>query len=212
MISRRQFVNFLSALPLVGNGLVKYEQQHIHFSVQESKELAWGYFASNLADALADLDEDEFLILTIKENFRYVQFAAQGKFGLRAEARSNAYEYCGNALSKQACAKLLDWGWKAPNQRPDNEDDKIRYPDGSPNYFLDVAAPVPYASVADLAVNTLRNVFGAQHPGVLEYKSFAKDGGDIRFPHLRIKRELMGYRQKTIQKVELHRGQSGLLL
>ena len=36
---------------------------------------------------------------------------------------------------------------------------------GSPNCFLDFDVPVPFGSVADLAVNTLRHVFKATHPG-----------------------------------------------
>jgi len=57
---------------------------------------------------------------------------------------------------------------------------------GSPNYFLDVNVPVPCRSVANLAINTLREVFGAKHPGELQYRAFAKHGGDIEFRNLRI--------------------------
>ena len=65
-------------------------------------------------------------------------------------------------------------------------------PDGSPNYFLDIGVPLPYGSVASLAVNTLGGVFDATHPGELQCKAFAKGGDNIRFPSLRIARERGG--------------------
>ncbi len=43
-----------------------------------------------------------------------------------------------------------------------------------------------------IAVSTLRGVFGALHPGDLQYKAFtsqSKGGDSIRFPSLRIARE-----------------------
>ncbi len=56
--------------------------------------------------------------------------------------------------------KLLQLGWNAPTIIPDPMNDVRGYTGyGSPNYFLDIDMPVPYRSVADLAVNTLRQVF-----------------------------------------------------
>ncbi len=192
MISRRNFVAFLSAVPLVGNAFAPTPQHNPlppGHPAPESNEQAWAQFASDLADALADLDEDEFLIITTKKDGYYVQFAAQGNFGMRLEATSNAYTDDNNKLSEQACAKLLNLGWNAPTCVPDDFHPERHDPDGSPNYFLDVGVPLPYGSVASLAVNTLRAVFGATHPGELQYKAFANRDGNIRFPNLRIARE-----------------------
>ena len=50
---------------------------------------AWDEFQRNLATALADLEEDECLIIASKAEHYFVQFAGQGKHGMRAEAVSN---------------------------------------------------------------------------------------------------------------------------
>src|SRR6266568_8978940 len=85
MISRRNFVAFLSAVPLFGNALTPRPQHNplppVH-PTPESSEQAWARFAADLADALADLDEDEFLMITTKKDRYYVHFAAQGNFGM----------------------------------------------------------------------------------------------------------------------------------
>ena len=39
-----------------------------------------------------------------------------------------------------------------------------------------------------MAVITLANVYGAGHPGRLEYKAQSTGGESIRFPHLQIRR------------------------
>jgi hypothetical protein len=46
-------------------------------------------FTGDLAICLADLSEDEFLILSSKRKNYFVQFAAQRQFGMRIEAASN---------------------------------------------------------------------------------------------------------------------------
>lgn len=61
---------------------------------------------------------------------------------------------------------------------------------GSPNYFLGIAPPVPYEKLAVLAVNTLHAVFGAAHPGELQYSCFSKDGTAIKIAGLSIRRKL----------------------
>lgn len=187
MISRRKFVGFLSAVPLVGSALSSEQQLNQLLRASESTEKAWTRFTNDLADALADLDEDEHLIIEKKKGWHYVQFAAGGKFGMRAEAVSNGYLDDNHRLSEEACTRLLNLGWDAPTHIPD--DPKTKHPDGSPNYFVDVGVPVPYGAMATLAVNTLRGVFGVGHPGGLRYKAFANGSVDIRFPRLRIARE-----------------------
>ena len=50
---------------------------------QEPADKEWDRLADNLAVCLADLSEDEFLILSSKRANYFVQFAAQGQFGMR---------------------------------------------------------------------------------------------------------------------------------
>ena len=47
---------------------------------------AWFPFIGSLAAVLEQLSEDQFLILTAKGSNRFVQFYAQGSFGMRVEA------------------------------------------------------------------------------------------------------------------------------
>ena len=150
-----------------------------------STDQEWERFANDLALCLADLSEDEYLILSSKRLNYFVQFAAQGKFGMRAEATSNTYIVpAEDALSTARCATMEQLGWKVPTEVPTSSSD----PDGSPNFFLDLAPPVDFASLAELAVQTLRRVYGIHHPGELQYKSFTRSGAQIRFPTLRVKR------------------------
>ena len=61
--------------------------------------------------------------------------------------------------------------------------------DGSPNYYIDAAPPVPYARLAALAITALRQVYRVRHPGELTYKAFTEGKTSIRFPLLKLQRE-----------------------
>ena len=147
---------------------------------------AWKGFTHELSVALAGLEEDERLIILIKNTNRFVQFAHQGTAGMRVEAVSGFYLPDQQALEEQDHALVLKLGWGAPTNLPDEFGHR---PDGSPNYFLDLAQPVPLAVVAMLAVNTLRSVFKAEHPGLLEYTTGSETNQSIRFPNLGIRRQ-----------------------
>ncbi len=179
MSTRRSFIGLISTLPLVADPLA--------FLFSRSRGL-WSEFTDHLAEALACLEEDEYLIISTISGSYYVQFAAYDDFALRAEAVSNGYLAGENRLSLLACAKVLGLGWNRPTHLPAAADGPAKDPHGSPNYFLDFEAPVPYGSVAALASETLQYVFGATDPGTLEYKAFSQGGSSIRFPHLRIAR------------------------
>ena len=51
----------------------------------------WKAFGERLQAELIRMVEDQFLVITIKETNRFVQFAALGAEGMRAEATSNHY-------------------------------------------------------------------------------------------------------------------------
>jgi hypothetical protein len=151
-------------------------------------EAEWARFAEDLAACLSALEEDEFLILSYKRSNYYVQFAGQGRFGMRVEAASNTYIVPPEArLSIEDQAVMIRLGWQLPTELPPEETGLPPNPDGSPNYFLDVAYPLDFWQVAELAVATFRRVYHVAHPGMLQYKAF--NGGDnsgIRFPTLRV--------------------------
>jgi hypothetical protein len=138
---------------------------------------------------LAALEEDEFIVLSVKNSSQFIQFAAQGSFGMRAESVSDFYLPEQAHLSDRQVAKLLELGWNAPTNLPDElELGGQKKPDGSPNYYLDVASPVPHDILAALAAATLVSVFGVGHPGELEYTAVSRDGGSVRFPNLGLRR------------------------
>lgn len=146
---------------------------------------AWKRFAHELANALRGLEEDEWLVLSLKHRNRFVQFMNQGDAGFRAEAVSDFYLADGDHLSEHDRGALLELGWDAPTNLPDEFGHR---PDGSPNYFLDLANPVPLDELALLAVNTLVHVHEAEHPNVLEYSTGSEDKASIRLPNLGIRR------------------------
>lgn len=155
-----------------------------------STDEEWGRFAANLALCLADLDEDEFLIVSAKRMpCHYLQFAGQGHFGMWVEAASNAFIEPPEAqLTAQDYTALTDMGWRLPKDRPPQEADEPRDPEGPGNFFLDLGVPVDCEALAALAIRTIREVYGVRHPGMLEYTAFGRDNTQIRFSNLLIKR------------------------
>jgi hypothetical protein len=149
-------------------------------------EQAWQQFTTALTDALSDLEEDQYLIVLKKRFSHYVQFYAEGRFGMRVEAVSDVYLEPHEAYSAEQRRRLVSIGWASPTRT--EEEDPEGAVDGSPNFFQDVPWPVPFAEVAVLATRTLREFFKVRHPGMLEYKARDIEGAEIRFPALRIRR------------------------
>ena len=148
----------------------------------------WTAFAQNLAQVLEGLQEDQYLILAVKQSNLFIQFAGQGLHGLRMETTSNNYLEQSEQLTEQQIALLLENGWKTPTRPPETapEDD----PEGSPNYFINIPLPVAYKSVAGLVVHTLDTIFRATHPGWLIYDAFDSDRNSLAFPTLGVKRRV----------------------
>lgn len=145
--------------------------------------VAWPPFAQHLADCLRSLDEDQYLILSLKRGNRFVQFAAQGAFGMRAETTSNDYLAESERLDASQLAALGAAGWRGPTGSP-AESTPERDPDGSPNFFVEFQDPVPFEQVSELAVHTLAEILDVPHPGFLEYDAFDAEGHAILLPSL----------------------------
>lgn len=160
-------------------------------TLQSSKhgaDQAWHQFESDLALCAGNLDEDDYLIIAYKRANYFVQFAAQGTFGIRAEAACNAcIQPPEAALSVDDYKRMRTLGWNGATETFEDNASPARDPDGSPNFFIDVAEPVDFAALAKLTVQTLRMVYHIGHPGELQYSAFSQDGTQIRFPTLRIK-------------------------
>lgn len=171
--------------PPSGNGLHPVAKA-VHDAL--STEETWRQFQVRLAVVLADLEEDDYLIIAAKKGNAYVQFAAQGVHGMRAEAVSNTYLDPDEQLSANKQTQILTYGWRVPTHLPNSD----RTASGSPNYYMDAAAPVPYMALATLATETLLHVYGILHPGRLQYRSFNADNTLIRHPALGLKKMRKG--------------------
>ena len=146
---------------------------------------AWTDFGSRLMQVLGALEEDEYLIISLKGSNRFVQFAGQGAHGMRVETVSNFYLPENQQLGEAEHDAMLKLGWNAPCNLPDQFGHE---PVGSPNYFLDLPQPVDIRQVAAVAVSTLLGPLDADHPLDLEYQAFAESGESIRFPTLGLRR------------------------
>jgi len=153
-------------------------------SVSSNKvSVAWAPFAQKLAGVLAKLEEDQYLILPVKRSRRFVQFAAQGSFGLRIEATGNNYLFKDEQVNVNQIAALVKLGWDPPTGKPETSTPE-QDPDGSPNFCIEFPAPVQYATAANLVVQTLTEILRVPHPAFLEYESFTADSQILEFPEL----------------------------
>ena len=148
----------------------------------------WRVLADAVADCLVDLQEDEFLILSYKRANYFVQFAAQGSFGMRVEATCNSFIAPDAVLTDEQYQVMAQLGWQRATELL-QESGAPQDPNGSPNFFLDVPHPIDLEALGQLTVATFRTVYGILHPGELQYRSFSEDGASIRFPTLGLKRE-----------------------
>lgn len=140
----------------------------------------WATFAARLAESIAVLDTDEYLILSHPRSHHFVQ-CTMDEGHLRAEAKSNHFMPPARPLAMEQELRLVELGWKAPTHAPDA---KGRVPSGSPNWFRDYVEPVDAAAVALMMVMTLREVYGVRSPRALRYHAFRANGCEIRFPTL----------------------------
>lgn len=148
---------------------------------------AWPAFAEKLCGVLGKLGEDQYLIVSAKQSNRFVQFAGGGSAGMRVEAVSNAYLPASEQIDEARIARLGELGWQAPTGTAASstpEDD----PDGSPNFFIEFARPVPFAALAELAVRTMVEVLRIAHPNFLEYQALDAGGNGLAYPELGLKR------------------------
>jgi hypothetical protein len=108
---------------------------------------AWPAFERKLAETLDALEEDQYLVVSAKRGWAYVQFAAQGSFGLRAECVGNNYLDEAHALRAGQVALLRRIGWSSPTGTREEILAKCQK-GGSPNFFRDFDRPVPCVDAA----------------------------------------------------------------
>ena len=153
-----------------------------------SKE--WELLGKRLALVIADLEEDDYLIISEKERNIYVQFSAQGYYGMRMEAVGNEFLDRADRLTRDVQRTLRLLGWRMPTYKRAKVDSEP--PVGSCNYYIDADKPVSFSQLAAVAVQTLQQVYCTRHPGALQYRALGPDGYSIRFPTLGLKKEVTG--------------------
>lgn len=151
------------------------------------KPSAWLTLQGRLAENLGVLEDGHYLILSALRDEVYVQFAAQGALGIRAESISNRYLPKGRKLGRGQTAALRKLGWEAP-AAPARKGEPKRRSSAGPNFYRDFESPVPFDEAAGLAVRTLAEVFGVTHPRFVSYYAFERDRGDLLLPTLGLKR------------------------
>jgi len=176
-------------------------------SSDERTPVGWDDVVAGLARTLDDLGADgryRYLLVTVRGSgvaargdaagptvtagrgsSYYVQFLAAADHGLRAEAVSNTFLAPAERLPAAAQRQLVELGWQPPTHLPGQEEDD---PEGSPNWYLDVAAPFAADELAAMAVATLRQVYGASTPDELGYQCVDAEGRPVAVPALGIAR------------------------
>ena len=152
--------------------------------VPQPRGWGWLEFQPALARALASMQEDQYLILDVKFERTFVQFAAQGAHGMRAEASSNSVLPPQAHLTRPQLERLVELGWRAPTGSLDFST-PVNDPDGSPNFFLDLPADFDADRLAALAVDTFVEVLQVPHPGELTYSAWGHEG-PIDLPELKL--------------------------
>ncbi|MBS0512915.1 MAG: hypothetical protein JSR42_17240 [Proteobacteria bacterium] len=146
----------------------------------------WLAFSERLATVLSALQEDQFLVISVKQTNRYIQFAAQGSDGMRAEVSSNAFLSSSERLSEGQMARLTHAGWLPPTGRPEASTPE-HDPDGSSNFFKQYPVPINSRQIAEEAVAALAHILRVPHPGFLEYDAFDDADNALALAELGIK-------------------------
>jgi Putative bacterial sensory transduction regulator len=146
---------------------------------------AWAAFEARLAKALASMEHATYLVVSLASEPRtiasaYVQFAQGGLLGFRAEAAGNRWLPPGHGPRAAQEEKLAKLGWQRPETAPQGR-----------NCVREWEEPVPFVDVAAMAVQTLREVYGAMTPEDLTYRNggFPTHHGLVVDPELGIPRD-----------------------
>ena len=170
---------------------------------------AWVPFSKKLAFVLSKLKEDQYLIISAKSCNRYLQFACQGKDGMRVEVTSNHFLKGKNRLNRRQISWLCANGWNAPTGKL-NESTPDKDPNGSPNYFVDLPAPVVVDDIAQMAIQALSFGLEIPNPALLAYEAFEANGRTLRFEELGTQRSILEGRRLMEKVLEVFRQVTGI--
>lgn len=147
----------------------------------------WPAFAESLGSVLSNLQEDQFLIVSVKRTGQFIQFAGQGSFGMRCETSSNELISKAISLNEAQLAVMTRLGWTPPTGTLEASTPEMD-PDGSPNFYMDCPIPLNCMEIAKLAIDTLTLALRVPHPGFLEFEAFDINSNQLNIPGLGIRR------------------------
>jgi hypothetical protein len=149
----------------------------------------WRTLTRGLAASITGLGEGFHLIIAHRHINYYVQVAGSDDGTLRIEAACNTYiEPPSAALTIEQYAQMDALGWRRATEDPPELATEQRDPNGSPNFYRDVAAGEDLDAVAELIVSTLRDVYNVATTDLLHYQAFHNLLGDFACPKLPIER------------------------
>lgn len=155
---------------------------------------AWDALSARLAETLDCLEEGHFLVIKTRGTANhFVQFAAAGVTGMRAEAVSNGFLSPGETLDHAAEVRLRRLGWRPPTD----------IGDGPVNWWRHYELPLPATRMASLALETLAKVYDVPHPDRLAYIAFSRSGQEILLPGLGLAHEASSEKEPDLaQRVD----------
>lgn len=143
------------------------------FDLDRSVQRAWREFRERLADHIAKMADDEYLILNSPEEGQgnsssspYIQFCGFAATAVRCEVSSNAFLDERFMLSPSDEHELTGAGWHAPADADGH---------GSGNFYIDLERDHADQASA-MAVGALRDVLGIAHPTFLQADAWDSDG------------------------------------
>ena len=138
----------------------------------------WAEFELQLGRALARMELDQYLVITVRDSGKFVQFAAMGEEGLRAEVTGNSFLDGADRISDSQIGRLFRAGWEPP----------IEASEDFPNFFMNLSVPIDPCAIAKSAVHVLDDILRVPDPSVLQYSAFCRDGDAFVLEDLKIDR------------------------
>jgi hypothetical protein len=187
----------------------KTENRAVSSDSADKASRAWVPFRKKLAFVLSKLEKNQFLIISARGSNRFVQFAFQGEAGMRVEVTSNHFLKGKDRLNRRQISWLRANGWNAPtgNKKratPEN------HPNGSPNYFIDLPAPLVTEDLANLAAEALVSGLEIQSSVSLVYEAFDANGKNIRIEELDLTPAIADNRGPMERLLEVFRHVTGI--
>ena len=147
----------------------------------------WVLFLERLVPTLKSLKPGQWLIIQRTDSSSdWVQFASQGKAGFRLETKSNWYRNDDDQLTPAQVSGLVQLGWIAPSGNPE-ESTPENDPEGSPNFYIDLAAKSGFKNLDALVAKTFAKIFGISNPDMLFYEAYESNGTSLLLPELGLK-------------------------